>query len=117
MILYILKFSACLTAFILFYKLFLEKENMHVFKRFYLLSALLFSVGIPLVTFTYYVEASTEIIPQIIENITIKGTPLTLKPQTNYTSIILGSIYGIGLLLFGLKFIRNLFIIINKTQP
>ncbi|MGB5498920.1 MAG: hypothetical protein WBM77_08340, partial [Maribacter sp.] len=55
MLLYILKFSGCLAILLIFYKLFLERENMHVFKRFYLLGALVFSLVVPTLVFTEYV--------------------------------------------------------------
>ena len=58
MLVYILKSAACLAILFVFYKVFLEKENMHVFKRFYLLGALLFSLIIPSLVFTEYVEAA-----------------------------------------------------------
>ena len=108
MIIYILKFSACLALFLTFYKLVLEKENMHVFKRFYLLGALLLSIGIPLISFTYYIEPSTEIIPLIAQNNPLQNSAIPLESQINYLSIILWSIYSLGVLFFGFHFIKNL---------
>lgn len=117
MIIYILKFSACLAIFLAFYKLFLERENMHQFKRFYLLGSILTSIAIPFITFTTYVE------PQPIVDGFNKIDPLTselvlatTENLTNYVPIILSSIYGIGLLLFGLKFAFNLSQIILKIK-
>ena len=62
---YLLKSGACLTVFYLFYVLFLEKENMHVHKRIYLIATLLIAFAIPFVTFTSYVEV-VEVIQPII---------------------------------------------------
>lgn len=59
MIIYLLKFTACLAILILFYKIFLEKENFHVFKRFYLICAVISSIVIPLITFTTYIKTAT----------------------------------------------------------
>ncbi len=109
MIIYILKLSACLAFFLAFYKLVLEKENMHVFKRFYLLGALLLSIGIPLITFTYYVELSTEIV-------SLENTVLEIQSQTNYLPIILIFIYSLGIILFGYKFIKNLYQLNHKIK-
>ena len=53
---YILKFSACLFVFWLLYLFLLERQNMHHFKRFYLLGAVVLALIIPLFTITYYVE-------------------------------------------------------------
>ena len=47
---YLLKSIACLGILFAFYKLFLERENMHTLKRFYLIGILLASFTIP-VTF------------------------------------------------------------------
>ncbi len=117
MIIYILKFSACLAIFLAFYKLFLERENMHQFKRFYLLGSILTSIAIPFITFTIYIE------PQPIVDGFNKIDPLTselvlatTENPTNYLPIILWSIYGIGLLLFGLKFAFNLAQMILKIK-
>src|SRR5690606_25702635 len=113
---YILKFSACLALFVLFYKLFLENQNMHRFKRFYLLASIVFAFSVPFITFTEYIEPVQPIesfetsfepvfVPQIVE-----------EPQVNYLPIILWSIYGLGVLLFSVKFILNLIRIFNKIH-
>lgn len=47
MILYLVKFTACLFLFLLVYKLFMERERFHRFKRFYLLCFLFFSLAVP----------------------------------------------------------------------
>ncbi len=61
MILFILKVTACLGAFLVFYKLFLETLNIHRFKRFYLLGILVLSFVIPNITFIEYVDTTTEV--------------------------------------------------------
>ena len=117
MLVYILKFSACLTIFLVFYKLFLERENMHRFKRFYLIGIILTSIVIPFITFTEYIE------PQPVLDSFSTSTfsssemvSITDENPTNYLPIILWSIYGIGLSLFGLKFGFNLSRIILKIK-
>jgi hypothetical protein len=117
MIIYILKFSACLAIFLAFYKLFLERENMHQFKRLYLLGSILTSIAIPFITFTTYIEPQpivdgfNEIVPLSSELVSA-----TTENPTNYVPIILWSIYGIGLLLFGIKFAFNLTQMILKIK-
>jgi bla regulator protein BlaR1 len=117
MFIYILKFSACLGVFLAFYKLFLERENMHQFKRFYLIGIVLTSIIIPFITFTEYVE------PQpILENFSATAflptetVSIAIENPTNYLSLILWSIYGLGFLLFGLKFGYNLVQLIVKIK-
>jgi beta-lactamase regulating signal transducer with metallopeptidase domain len=113
---YLLKSGACLTVFYLFYVLFLEKENMHVYKRIYLIATLLIAFAIPFVAFTSYVEVVEVIQPIIASQNTIE-IPLITEPETiSYTTEILWSIYGLGVLLFGFKFVKNLNEIIQKIR-
>ncbi|WP_298513446.1 M56 family metallopeptidase [uncultured Kordia sp.] len=118
MLLYILKFSAILAILLAFYKLFLEKETAHVFKRYYLLASLVLAFGIPCITFTTYVETivTTTAIPV---NFAVAEVPLHNSLEVtnvNYWNVIAWSVYSIGLLLFGSKFIRNLWSMIVKVQ-
>ncbi|MFT4698646.1 MAG: hypothetical protein ACI9SJ_001801 [Flavobacteriaceae bacterium] len=110
MTIYLLKFSACLAILILFYKIFLEKENFHVFKRFYLISAVISSIVIPLITFTTYIEPVTYI------NQPISNLIITNEKTFNFIPLIIFCVYGVGLILFGYKFIRNLFQIGNRIK-
>lgn len=110
--LYLLKSSACLFVFLLCYKLFLEREQMHVFKRFYLLGGLLASALIPLIVFTEYVET----IPLSMDSLLLEDTnpepflmdSVAVENPINYVALVLWGIYGLGVLLFGFKFLKNL---------
>ena len=117
MLIYILKFSACLAIFLAFYNLFLEKENMHQFKRYYLLGMLLISAIIPLITFTQYIEvqpiANDLRLAQLSSDDAIIGETENL---IDYLPTILWSIYGIGVFLFGIKFGLNLTKMVNKIR-
>ncbi|MBN4085519.1 peptidase M56, partial [Flavobacteriaceae bacterium AH-315-B10] len=111
MLIYILKFSACLAIFLIFYKSLLEKESVHLFKRFYLLSALLLSIGIPLITFTEYVVVSSEVQPIIINDLEV-----ITNTNWDYLTTILWSVYGLGVLIFGVLFLKNLIQILFKIN-
>ncbi|MGJ8548057.1 M56 family metallopeptidase [Winogradskyella wichelsiae] len=109
---YVLKFSACLGVFWLVYVFFLEHQNMHHFKRFYLLGVLTLALVIPALTITEYVEpivTNFETAPEYfpmelaLEEATIEETPF-LNLETT-----LWFIYGFGVLLFTLRFVINLF--------
>ena len=67
MLLYIVKVTSCLAIFYAFYKMFLENERMHTFKRFYLLAAVVSAFVIPALIFTEYVyvrpESAFELMP------------------------------------------------------
>lgn len=113
--LYILKSSACLLILFSFYKLFLEKENMHTFKRFYLLGSLIAAMIIPWVTFTTYVEVPETFSKAFfIENTGIIASET--ETTTNYLPIILWTLYGIGVAFFSFRFFRNLQNIIIKIR-
>ncbi|APU10320.1 hypothetical protein A5M85_08490 [Cellulophaga lytica] len=106
MLIYLLKSTACLAILFLFYKVFLEGQNMHKFKRFYLLAALALSFGIPLITFTTYIQVPIAIYKTPLEYGNINTTETIVEP-TNYWSYLIWSIYGLGVLIFSIKFIKN----------
>ncbi|MDG4715883.1 M56 family metallopeptidase [Winogradskyella marincola] len=110
--LFLLKFSACLLVFWLTYVLLLEKQQMHHFKRFYLLGSFAMALIIPQLTIIEYIEP-------IVQNfeITTAFIPIEAEvtPQPIETSpvltleIILWSIYILGATLFAIRFAVNLF--------
>lgn len=117
MIIYLLKFSACLFVFWLAYVLFLENQNRHNFKRFYLLLSVAVALIIPFLSITYYVDpvielSSFEAMPANTTQILLAEAPNAVthnEEAPNYTPIILWSLYSIGTLLFLLRFSVNLF--------
>ncbi|MBZ9728607.1 M56 family metallopeptidase [Salegentibacter sp. JZCK2] len=116
---YILKSVAILATLLLFYKLLLEKENMHIFKRFYLLFAVVASVGIPLVTITTYVEPGPGNFEPILFTFSEEASVAENRSFTDYLPFILWTIYAMGVIFFSLKFIRNLreLLLKIKTNP
>ncbi len=121
MLVYILKSTACLAILFLFYKLFLEKENMHVFKRFYLLASLVIALTVPTIVFTEYVEVPaqnltvTESQP-ITHTNEIINVPPALESDILDIAPILWTVYFLGLLFFGIKFLKNLFQILRRIR-
>lgn len=106
MLILLFKSSLCLLAFLLFYEFFLEKEKTHRFKRFYLLAISIIAVIIPTLTFTTYVNE----LPS--ETIVLNGDWNQLIPINNEVemlSILIWSIYGVGILFFGFRLFRNLY--------
>jgi len=121
MLTYILESSVCLVVFLCFYKLLLEKENIHTFKRFYLLTSIVLSFGIPLLTFTRYVETSIKKVSKILENIPLQTNTQfeTNATDDSYIQIILWSIYGLGVLVsctFFFKSLIQIFFNIKKNS-
>ncbi|MBQ4802943.1 hypothetical protein J8L88_08800 [Aquimarina sp. MMG015] len=118
MITYIIKSSLCLILLWGFYKLFLEKENIHFVKRFYLLFSLIFAFIIPLITLTYQVEvtAEPEVVSEIATPLLVESNIAVVDEPINYLQIVLWSMYGIGVLIFGFRFIRNITSLSKKIR-
>ncbi len=116
MILYILKTSICFILFLSFYKLLLEKENMHVFKRFYLIASIFCAFIIPAIVFTEYVYVDpAPSLQSFTQNFALPERQTTTIPEkTNYLNTLLWSVYGLGVFLFGFKYFQNLFQIRNR---
>ncbi len=112
MLVYLLKSGACLAILLLFYKVVLERESMHHFKRFYLLAALVISLGIPTIVFTEYVEIVPNTLSEKaqITNPIVEATilqPVTKESPVNW-EMVLWFVYGLGVLGFGFRFVKHL---------
>ena len=103
---YLINSAACLAILMLFYKLFLEKEQMHHIKRGYLLIAVIASVSIPLITMTTYVDAQSFLFLTKNTN-SAEVSEEILASKINW-NLILWTVYGIGVLFFSLRFLFNL---------
>jgi bla regulator protein blaR1 len=112
---YVIKSAVCLGIFFAFYKIFLEGENMHIFKRFYLVGTLVASYFIPLVTFTKYIEVQKSAVPLLTSDASTLVSS-EIIPTINYVPMVLWSLYGLGVLFFSLKFGQNLYRIIQKIR-
>ncbi len=114
--LYILKSAACLFLFFGFYKLFLEKESVHHFKRFYLLGALVASFSFPMVVFSTYVEVPFTEMTQRITYSNTETIPEATSTVESLLPIILWSVYGLGVLFFGTRFALNILTIFRRIK-
>jgi len=114
MIDFLIKSTICLTVFLGFYHLVLEREKIHLFNRFYLLGSIIISLVIPFVTYQIiteipvYVDAEMEFYPTIIQ------TEKVVEP-IDYFKIISWSLYGLITLLFAIRFGKNAWKLISKT--
>lgn len=117
MLVILIKSSACLAIFMVFYKLCLEKTSAHTFKRFYLIGAIIISIVIPFITFTTYIEVETANIISTSKTIKNSSTEFSkTKEFQYYLPIILWSIYALGVILFSFRFLKNLFQLLQKTK-
>jgi len=110
MLVYLLKSGACLAILLLFYKVVLERESMHHFKRFYLLAALVLSLSIPTIVFTeiIYINTSPTQI-NLMEDYSLEAYHLPIEESINYTYWTILLLYSIGVCFFFFKFLKNLY--------
>lgn len=108
---YFLKSVACLAILLLFYKLLLEKETMHIFKRFFLLAVPFISFGIPLISFPEYVSISSEGTASFSE-VSVSET----AAEFPIFEVLLKTIYVTGVLFFGSRFLINLRSLLKRAR-
>lgn len=109
----ILKIVLCSSILIALYYLFLEKEKMHQFNRFYLIFSLVFSYVIPFISIrTEFPKPSNN--PQLIfEEATQQLTTLPLKQESFNWMNIIWIFYGIVTSIFLIKAIISVIRINN----
>ncbi|MBC2838680.1 M56 family metallopeptidase [Robiginitalea sp. SC105] len=115
MVPYLIKSTACLLVFYLFYLLLLERQSNHGFKRFYLVGTLLAGLGIPLVPLV----TTASVVPPGLSAWT-GGSPggqdLVTSGAFGIATVASWGIYALGVGLFGFFFLRNLYRLILKTR-
>ncbi|MCH2192876.1 M56 family metallopeptidase [Kordia sp.] len=122
MITYIIKSGLCLALILLIYKVMLERERMYVFNRYYLLFGLCFALTVPFITMETVAEipftetASTGQLQNIntSELIDIESDNIQEASTIPVWILVTISLYSIGYLLFFFRFVRNIYLIINK---
>ena len=111
---FLFKSTLTLGLLLLLYSLVLEKEKMHRFNRFFLLFALLFSMGIPFITITHYTE-TVEAIPET-NILPLSGDITIAANETDYALLALGIIYTVITLLCTARLVRNLYHLRQKIR-
>lgn len=120
MITYIFKFILASLIIITIYHLFLEKEKMHRFNRFYLLSGIIFSFVVPL----FKIKLKASAIPfeetSILTESTFQNIQLqpanTLINDINIVKIIIISVYAVVSAYLLYRFVRNVFAIYLQSR-
>ncbi|MCE7042391.1 M56 family metallopeptidase [Dyadobacter sp. CY312] len=123
---YIIKSILCSGVLLMFYHLFLQKEKMHHFNRFYLLISIILSLVIPLIS----IELKQESMPISILNYdqtsgllfeipnnNIHTEPLTVRPDTriNWMEYVPMGFYILIVMFLLARLTRNLRAIYSKT--
>ena len=108
MLVFLLKSTACLTIFLVFYKLMLERESVHHFKRYFLLGAIVASFVIPNLVFVEYIDTVGPTMSSFSPNM----DGLIEQPVPQYSvfdwQLLFWMIYVLGVVGFGLRFLANL---------
>jgi len=113
---FLIKSTLSLAVLLVVYFLILEKEKMHQFNRFYLLSSLLFSFVIPFITIEIIQEIPRqETSPTIIPMTAGHSQPI-IENTTNYWLIAAWSLYGIITLVLLFRFVVNIWKLNNKAK-
>lgn len=111
---FLIKSTITLLVLLAVYYLFLEKEKIHIFNRFYLLFSLVFSMVIPFIT----IEVIQEIAQPTVNpgNIQILQGNAVILEETNYLAIGLWSFYGLVTLVLTIRFFSNIIKISSKMK-
>ena len=108
MITYLLKSSFCLLLFWGVYEVFFKKETFYVFNRWFLLGSLIASCIIPLcVIKVQYVEVPFKNVENPAMVLEKSKGDMALKKISDPHQVPWKEIYLLGLLVMGLRFIRN----------
>ncbi|WP_310593820.1 M56 family metallopeptidase [Flavobacterium sp.] len=106
MTIFLIKSSLSLVVLLSVYYLFLEKEKMHHFNRYYLLFGLLFSLAIPFFSFEIIEKIQSPL--SSINNIQLPQTIITNTSKTNNIVLLTWIIYGLITTLLSIRFMLNL---------
>lgn len=111
---FLIKSTITLFVLLAVYYLFLEKEKIHVFNRFYLLFSLVFSLVIPFIT----IEVIQEIAQPAVNpgNIQILQGNAVILEETNYLAIGLWSLYAVVTVVLAVRFLSNIIKISSKMK-
>jgi len=111
---YILKSTLCLALMLAMYFLFLEKEKMYRFNRFYLLFSIVFSYLVPFNSITVYSQANPVLRHYPIQNVGLHNftTPVkAIQADNNYFLPFLLIIFCLVTSYCLFRFIKNIYLI------
>ena len=119
MIEYLIKSGLVLVILLAIYHLWLEKEKMHVFKRFYLLFSLVLGLAIPLINITLSGESiassplplSKFVLPDISTMVPAEINKVAVPINTNFLTLI----YSLVAALLLLRFVINLILLMRSA--
>ncbi|MCH3880862.1 MULTISPECIES: M56 family metallopeptidase [Tenacibaculum] len=116
MVTYLIKSTLCLTLFLAFYHLVLEREKMHRFNRYYLLSSVLISFLAPL--YTIYIKVIQEPMDEftlLTDNTVFTEEIIPIEEPVNYWNYVIYFSIVVSTILL-IRFIKNLYSIYRKVS-
>ncbi|MDY0089009.1 MAG: M56 family metallopeptidase [Flavobacteriaceae bacterium] len=116
MIHFLITSTICLTVFLGFYHLFLEKEKMHFFNRFYLLSSIIVSLFIPFLNFEIIKEIPATVSQNIVFDEFTSNQIIFAEQKTSVLPLVLWILYGLTAFGFFIRFGKNIFELILKIR-
>jgi bla regulator protein BlaR1 len=122
MVLYFLKSILCLAILLVVYILFLEKEKMHRFNRWYLLSSIVFACIVPLIS----LKINTESLPVLQNNYfeaigfseknnALPQAAVAQQEPVNYLAPALLVIYALVSFTLIIRFVRNIYLLLSNA--
>ena len=114
---FLIKSTVSLLVFLVFYHWVLEREKTHLFNRFYLLLAIVISLAIPFLSFEIIEEVPVTTItePEFVP-IPFSNENIAVVETIDYTSIAVWSLYSIITLLLSIRFGKNIWKLISKSD-
>jgi bla regulator protein blaR1 len=112
MIQYCINITLCSGLLFFLYKVLLENEKMHVFKRFYLLFSLVLSLIAPLITISFYIPAENTVIEYISREPVdlVASHPLSsASEESNILVFVVVLAYMAGAALGLFRFMSNIY--------
>jgi hypothetical protein len=107
MIEFLIKSTVAMGVLLGLYYILFEREKMHRFNRFYLISALVFSLALPLITVVTYIQkVNIQHKPIILSAAIINNTPL--EQPIDYPFYIGWGLYTLITLVLAIRFIKNI---------
>lgn len=121
MMIYILKSTFCLALMLAMYFLFLEKEKMYRFNRFYLLFSIVFSYLVPFNSITVYSQVTMVVrnYPVQVHHIGLQNlaTPIKyVQPERDLLMPFLLIVYCLGAAYFLFRYIKNIYLIFSRIS-
>lgn len=112
---FLIKSGVTMVVLLLLYHILLEKEKMHQFNRFYLISALVFSLAVPFITVITYIEQIKVSTKSAAVISTASVNSISPEQTVDYLLYAIWVLYALITFVLAVRFIKNIFVFIKKA--